>query len=309
MKENVIGQIHLIMGNVPQNTTTLEKIRWIYMKLGELFSYNYNIIDDQDVLDIAPDFDNGFMNRLETCKQISEILAMIINQEVPDTTCKVIDRVVEGRNIFGDSHVANEAKIKSTNEKYILDLTLDLYLIQSGCQTKHFGYETNIYNEYDIISSFECKEMDTKLGLIKNGRYTDELIKEAKEKIEQKDFTNSSNEEIINYVMQEVSNLIMSFKGHLEAKQYITKLFTELLPAGSFYKEYNLTYREDDNNQIVSCFEIEKEDTKKWYLYSKSTDLIETNINNINNMLRSGWKTRSDSIYDCLAEENKRSRL
>ena len=55
--------------------------------------------------------------------------------------------------------------------KYILDLTLDLYLIQSGCQTKSFAYETDSLNTYEIIPSTDIVNIDEKLGLIDNGCY------------------------------------------------------------------------------------------------------------------------------------------
>ena len=151
------------------NLTLLEKVRWIYIKAGELFSYDYTILDGDSVPRV--DLKEGYINSYQTCFGVSEILSMLLNHIDPGIKCNVIEREGVNRGRFEEKHRANEVIIG--NEKYILDLTLDLYLIQSGCQTKEFGFSSSPDVDYDIISLNECREMDEKMGLLKNGEYTD----------------------------------------------------------------------------------------------------------------------------------------
>lgn len=40
---NIVSDINLILFNIPENVPTLDKVRWLYIKLGELFSYDYRV--------------------------------------------------------------------------------------------------------------------------------------------------------------------------------------------------------------------------------------------------------------------------
>lgn len=308
--ENINSSLNLLISNIPDNLSTIEKVRWLYIKLGKLFSYNYNIISDKTIMDQKLDFENDFISRYQTCVQISEILNIIFNNIDEDLSCEVIERTLDERTSSADNHVANAITIKSTNEKYILDLTADLYLIQSGCQTKHFGYESDIYSTYDIMSPFELKEIDEKLGLILDDDYTDKKIEEAQEKIAAQDFSDKSYDEVIDIVISEITKLIKPFKGFLEAKQFVSRLLKSLLPSGYNFSEYNFSYRGEDENKYVSCFAISnnKVDENSWYFFEKDMSLIKTDPFKIDEMLKEGWETRSTSIYDVITDEINRRR-
>jgi hypothetical protein len=45
--QNIIGEIKLLISNIPTNVSTEEKIRWLYINLGYLFSYDYRIADNE----------------------------------------------------------------------------------------------------------------------------------------------------------------------------------------------------------------------------------------------------------------------
>ena len=47
--ENVVGELNLLLLNIPDNLSLIEKIRWLYIKVGKLFSYDYRIANDSKV--------------------------------------------------------------------------------------------------------------------------------------------------------------------------------------------------------------------------------------------------------------------
>lgn len=177
--QNIIPSINFIMSSIPENTTDLEKVRYIYINLGKLFSYDYRIIADESVISEPIDYAKNEIGRYKTCYQISEILMVLINGLIPNCHAKIIERKIPGRS-FNKEHVATEVTF-SDGLKIILDLTLDLANIQGGLKTKEFGFTTNSTGDYDIISLRECAQMDKKLGFIVD-KYTDDYINEFVDK-------------------------------------------------------------------------------------------------------------------------------
>ncbi len=292
--ENVVDELNLLLFNIPDNLTVLEKIRWLYIKVGQIFSYNYKVVDDIQIAKQEINFLKNYVNRFQTCTQISYLFNLMLNN-IEGCKSTVIERKANIRGVNAVEHVANLVTLE-TGEKYILDLTLDLYLIQSGCQTKHFGFDGDIENTCDIISLKECETMDKKLGLIKNNEYLDNEIQRLKEQLNSKDYSNIQDESQISYKINKIIPIIPKFNGYHEGKQFINKLFFELLDFP--YKEFNLTYNHDGDMELVTCFKIENNSSCEWYLYDSKLGLINTNINNLTNMLSSGWNTKSQTLLN-----------
>lgn len=293
---NIVSDINLILFNIPENVTPLEKARWLYIKLGELFSYDYRVASFPDEVAKKLTFEDNYVGSFQTCVQISQIMDIVLNSLGNDCKSRTIECPGDFRGVYGAAHRANEVEF-SNGEKYVLDLTLDLYLIQSGCQTKHFGY-TSPNGNYDIMPLVECESIDKKFGLIKNGEYTDKKINDLKSRLNNIDYTNMTEEEILEYKIRELNSLIPKFRGSHEGKMYLEKLFIEVLK--SRFKEYNLTQQREDRMQLATVFNFI--DDGLWYIYSPNLGLMKTSKENIKALLNSGWQTRSQSIYDDLEE-------
>lgn len=302
--ENIVGDLNLLLFNIPEEKTPLEKVRWLYMKTGQLFSYDYRVADNIEVIKRQPDFQNNFINRYQTCIQISNIFNIMLNY-IPGVEAKVIKRTLEfrGHNNLGVSHVANEIKIGE--EKYLLDLTLDLYLIQSGFQTQHFGYETNGNNDYEIIPLPDCKKMDEKLGILNPAGYKDLKEQEIILELSKKDYSGMSGKEILDYKLQYFSELLPQLKGHHEGKQLINKLIREII--NTRYKEFNMTYANGNNEQIITCFVIANQGEETWIIYSNTSGILQTSRKTIDRMLANGWKTKSNTLNTLFEEEKTKN--
>lgn len=262
--------------------------------MGELFSYDYRISNNEAVATKPIDFTLDYISRYQTCIQISYLLNLLLNN-IDGVKSRVIQRRAPRRGTYNIEHEAVEVEIDG-KEKYVLDLTLDLYLIQSGCQTKEFGYFSGLMGEYDIVSSVDAQKMDEKLGLIKNGEYTDKRIRDVKSRVNMIDFSQVTESEELDYRLTQIKQLIPNFQGYHEAKQFINKLFLELLNRP--YKEYNLTYKENENVELVTCFEIPTNDSSLWYLYNSKLGLTKTTSKSINDMLACGWTTKSKTLRE-----------
>ena len=72
INENVIDEINLVALNVPDNITPLEKVRWVYIKLGNIFCYDYNYLDKgKDYFGI--NYEDNYIGRYQSCIEISNI--------------------------------------------------------------------------------------------------------------------------------------------------------------------------------------------------------------------------------------------
>ena len=43
---NIASDIRLLLTNIPEGLSEIELIRWIYIKMGNLFSYDYRVAGD-----------------------------------------------------------------------------------------------------------------------------------------------------------------------------------------------------------------------------------------------------------------------
>ena len=287
--QNIMNDLNLIMLNIPDNLTPLEKARWVYIKSGELFSYDYNFLNDEES---QVRYEDDYINRYETCEEISSILNLMLNNIDENIKSEVIERPLTIRGT-PRAHKCNLITL-NTGEKYILDLTLDLFLIQSGFQTKNFGFSTTIYGDEDILSLNECEEMDKKMGLIKFGEYTDKKINDAKSRINSPKNKDLSFQDSVKLRIEEINKLMYKFVGFVEGKNLIIKLFSELM--GYYFKEFYLTY----DKEMVTCLKVSDYEDEMWFIYSSKLGLMETTQDNISDMLDNGWQTKSTSLEEML---------
>ncbi|MBQ6323614.1 MAG: hypothetical protein IJI22_02145 [Bacilli bacterium] len=309
-QENVAPEIKLIIENIPDDISLLEKVRWIYINLGKVFCYDYRIAYEKDYAFVKnTDLDKP-IERYQTCIQISEILNKALNS-IEGINARIVRRVLtNARGYYGNDHVAVEVQLEENGMplKLLLDLTLDLYNIQSDCQTKHFGFEDDGSGEYDIISQPENLEMDKKLGFVEDERdYRDYRIEETLRELQKVDLEELSSKEAIEKKLRIINRLTQKFNGYHEGKRYMSMLFTRLL--NTYFHEFNIYYAKDGQINLKSIFRINSGDYEKWVIYSNILGLMATNKEIIRNMLNDLWKTKSNSLEDIvsLAVENEDS--
>ena len=283
--DNVIDELNMLLLNVPQNVSTLEKTRWLYMKVGELFSYDYRILINKGLDFVPTDIPNDYISRYQNCIRISKIFNLMLNY-IDGCTAEVVERPnVNIRGVADVKHVANEVKLDS-GEKLMLDLTLDLYLIQSGCRTKQFGY-TDPDGTYDIISQRECEIMDKKMGLSYNGDYLDDKIQSLKEII-----TKDTN---IDDLVNSINKLIPKFIGYHEGYRFIEMLFSTLLPNTS--KIMNLKQTTDFTARLCSIVCINDEE---FFIFNQNIGLIKTSKSFLRHIISDGWYSDSPTFNEIL---------
>lgn len=299
INENILPDILLLQKNIPKDLSNLEKVRWIYINLGKLFSYDYRVANDSGYgYNKLLDFNKG-IDRYQTCIQISEILNTILNQ-MPGVESKIIERRThEIRGNYGQEHVGNDVIINDNGFEYhiILDLTLDLYLIQSDCKTLHFGYQDDGTGTYDIISQNEDEHMDIKLGFINSYKdYTDYSISKVREYLDKYDKRSIDPVYYLETVLSCISKLYKKFPGYHEGVLYTNLLFRDLLDAD--YKDFNLFYESNDLTSMKTIYCINYKGYEKWIIYSNKVGFLNTDIDSIKDLLNSGWHTRSQTLQD-----------
>ena len=293
---NIAKKIKDIVNKLPKSLSLIEKVRYLYKKIGILFSYDYRVAyDTQFINNKKIDFEN-YIGNYQTCLQISYILNELLNK-IDGISSKIIARKLNNmRGAYGEDHVANEVTIKiddNTYETYLLDLTLDLYLIQSGCRTKHFGFESSTEKNYDIIPQMDNDEMDKNLGLLNNNSYLDEIIKKIKFILNNTNLENPRD--YINYRLIIINSLMKKYTGYHEAKQFINLLFKELLNCN--YKEFNLYKRENEEiTNFKTIYKIEFQNYSKWIIYTNKLGFISIDCNIIKYLLNTDWITRSNYL-------------
>lgn len=306
---NITPALTLMALSIPTEATTLEKLRWIYLTLGKLFSYDYRVIGDESVILNKIDYNSEYIGRYQTCYQISDIFCHFVKYLIPEVQAKVIPRRIPGRSFIQD-HVAVEINIPQEDTKFLMDLTLDLANIQAGLRTKHFGFETAANTNYDIIPLCDCKEMDQKLGFILD-KYTDDDIDNFKDKMNKVDFSGMSKSEIIDFKIRSAKEeLLKTFVGHHEATTYVNTVLSDILSPleKRSLKQSNLFYINNDNEfNVVSIYSFNENNL--YYCYSNDIGFNPISPDAIQDLLDRGWKTNSTTLQSILngSEVNKQS--
>lgn len=304
--DSINSELDIIFMNIPENVPALYQLRWLYIKLGELFSYDYRIMKNPQIVRRKMDFTED-ISKFQTCTQISEILAFMINQSSINCTATVIKRFLPNERYRKDNHVAVRVDNLDNGEVYLLDLTLDLYRIQSGMETKNFAYASTPEFDCNIIPLTECEIMDKYFGLTNIDGYLDTKIKAFKEKMASiKEYGFDEDvllEYNLNYIMKE---FYRPFNGNQEAKLYIENLLFILLEDNQLERMsvHNLSFGDDDNLDMANCYVFDFEDPK-YYLFENKSGLVKSNADKIKNMLNTKWHTNSKTLENKLNQKNR----
>ena len=300
---NIYDALNEIILTIPNDATPLEKVRFVYINLGFLFSYDYRVAYDMKYA--YYDIENNYIRKYQTCLQISNILNYVLNK-IEGVNSTIVPRKIDDlRGAYGQDHVANRVELENNGvrECYLLDLTLDLFYIQSGLKTRHFGFETDRYSTYDIIPQIDNIEMDYKLKLPNVDMNTDELILKIKNEFCSLESTLSPSE-LINSKLDKINLLLKNFSGYYEGKQFVNYLFKEILQTQ--YKEYNLFYFKDNMIDLKSCFKITYKGYVKWVMYSKLLGIISIDTQMIEYYLNNDYQTKSQTLIDEFQKNDKK---
>lgn len=292
--DNIVGKINLILLNIPENVSDLAKVRYVYKMLGNLFSYDFSIIIDEEVALKDVDFDE--IERYQTCTQIAKIFNVILNNINETSKAKIIARHLNNNSHHTYEHLANEVCFTDSKTgleyKLLLDLTLDLYRIQSGMQTRQFAFTTDALGTYDIISLNECEQLDKELGLFEPKGYTDKEIKNIAELLE-KDPASTKQK-----LFSMWNILSKTFGGAHEAKQYYENLISTIFPSIAF-NSYNMYYKDISTKEFASLFIIHAEEDI-YVLLDNKLGVVFSSKEKIYNMMKFGWKTSSNTLADVI---------
>ena len=294
---NIKKEILEVVDTIPEGVSPLEKVRWIYIKLGKLFSFTYN----KDIVDPNVSILSDYINKYETCTEISNILNEILNNIDPSIKCEVIDRKNPNR-IYTTEHNCNVITYEhdGLEEKYLLDLTLDLYRIQFGLTTNEFGLCGYEGLDLDILPKMDAKKMDINLGLIEE-EYNDKKIEDIKRTLSFTDFSNMSFEEEINYRMQKVIPFLELSNTFSELNEFLYHIVLD-----NFFKCQIIRsiIRKDDKVSYLYVFR--KNGMAVWYIFDENNKFYKTNPDNVKTMLDNGWSNTRGVINKMLTQSEKK---
>lgn len=154
------------------NFSETEIIRYVYLDLGNRFSFNQNFFagnskTKKSIYNRGKDeesLNEAFTSKIAICKSISYILEKILKEL--NINIKTIKDPDDSRYC---AHVYNIITPKN-GKPYVIDLQEDLKNIQSHSFTKNFGLSV-IDNGPPVLKRFDIEQIDKKLGYIKNDNY------------------------------------------------------------------------------------------------------------------------------------------
>lgn len=288
--DNISAQIRNIINNMPSDLNELEKVRWVYMNLGLIINYDYKNLDFLNKVSI----DDEYISRYQTCVQVADIMNQILTKL--GIKCENLEREVDKLH-FDQAHVYNVVTL-DTDEKIVLDLVYDLHLIKNNFRTLNFGYKDDGY-DYIIISQFEDKMMDEKLGLRTD--YKDDELNDFRIGLERSGYNFTSYEEEVDYIISKVLPYMNNTNDIVEGTNLLDyKLFEDII-RGTIVR-HNIC---NNNKEKIRVYLFTKDDDKVWYLYTGSNSLIKSSMQEVQDLISNGWVSKSGNLYEYL-DQGKR---
>ena len=284
--ENIKNEISNIINNIPE-VGPLEKVRWIYIKLGKILSFDYKNINYKNEIDL----NNSIIEKYETCTQISFLLNEILNSIDSNIKSSIVERKIPFHS-YDQEHVANLVEINE--KKYLLDLTLDLYRIHFGLSTLEFGYSN--YEDSDIISKQECLDIDKRLGLVDED-YIDIQLDSIINEIAFTDFKDVPFEEEIKYKLDKIKPILDLNDTYSESNQFIYNVVLDNILK---CQTIRTIIRNNNNQKYVYIFK--RNSQILWYLFDESNNFYKSNQNEILDLLNNGWTNNKGIIFDYITQ-------
>ena len=254
--------------NMPQGLNELETVRYIYLELGKIkafdIKYYYGNRDTQrKIYALARRTERNTDEVAEKKTIICVSLSYLFRDILKDMGIKcnvVIDEEDAEKHMHPVVHLSDGRLLDA-------DVQMDLHKIQTGSKTKHFTMsEFEIADHNNLITDEEIKQIDKKLGYIKND-YKDKELEELSQEVKKLD-SNQALEHIINSTKLEKETDI---QGYVEAQKYYYSVFNKMVPQYWEKKMYQIDcYRlaKDNSREYTLCmFSKEKEEIKT-YMYS-----------------------------------------
>lgn len=289
--ENIKDEILDVINTIPDGISPLEKVRWIYIKLGKLLAFDNKEFDSSKNVSL----DSDYIDKYQTCVTTSILLNEILNNIDPNIKCEVVERKLQNRP-HRQEHLANILTFNNNGyeEKYLLDLTLDLYRIHFDLKTEQFGYCGHENYNLDIIPQVQNDEMDKKLGLYKNG-YTNYVISDLKNKISFVDFSSMTFEEEIDFKLAQSKFLLDMNNTYSETNEFIYIYLVDYILECDTIRS---VIRHGNEQKYVYIFHRGKETV--WYVCDEDASFYKTSSDEIRYLFDNGWINNKGIIYDCL---------
>ena len=293
MKMNINNELEKIANN--KNLNDIEKIKAIYVLLGNKLKYNLDyiyILDSrireaiyEDKFELegenALDKDKSDKQIAVVCKQVNDLLIESINRIAKLTNNDKMKAKELGYRPYEGNHVATLLNLEEEN--YYLDLHKDVYKIKKGMKTKYFApgkdvleHEFNLPNintikedakgiEFKEISEKEQKQIDEKIGYLKYGIYYEDAI----EMLEKEMHENSSTKTIIDFMFENLKNKQKQDDfSFTELKAFYKKTLSILLGNEMDNVKINDVYiNEKDNEKENVIYQVSIKDDKNIYNY------------------------------------------
>ena len=292
-----------ILKEMPEGLTDLEKSRWLYIKLGKLFTYDMNAFylrEEKlgDKYNQKVDIRNLESTHL-ICKPINEIYIDLLKE------LSIKAELIEVSHNYEFNHVGTRVEF---NDGLIIftDLTLDLYRIQTGMRTLNFAY-TSPGSDYDILSKRELREIDNKLGYTFRGVYLDDFIDfvsgELKnpEKVQRYLLNGKSINEVntaeivskkLNFLLKHV---LPTDLGYVESRNLLLEVLGKCLTneEQSCVKQYDLVKDKVDGSvEFTNCIKINDEKEEFFYVKLPDSNMERKSVRDVERLFENGWKNK-----------------
>lgn len=208
------------------NYTDIEKLRYIYLDLGKVMSFNTEFIygSEREKISIYKNISNNieelnknFEEKKVICKSLAYIIKYILNKVDIKTEINI-----DYSESISYKHVNNIVTLY--DEKYIIDLQQDLKNIQIHSNTEYFLIDKF---EYQTISKNQLKKIDEKIGYISDDNpYIEEYLYTIKKSLDE----NLKIDEKIEKILYLLNNYINTNNmGYYEIRSSYCSLVKSLL--------------------------------------------------------------------------------
>lgn len=248
--------------------TEVELVRYVYMDLGNRFSFDLNFAFGNSNTKKRIYRNSGTREKMEetfetnigVCKDMARILAYVLSKFDID-----IKTMTDGYIDIPNEHVYNAIRTKE-GLFYTIDLQRDLKNIRAHARTSGFGLS---FDDKPIFTREQLEQMDRKLGFVSDEHYySDDYLYLLKQDM---GFYENFGEKV-QFVLENIEAYDREKTGYAERILNHEKILKKLFSESELRKIHFIDcYKEDKNKQrdYYECIAVEPEHKQTdMYIYS-----------------------------------------
>jgi len=247
-----------IIQGMPDNLSTMEQVRYLYIELGKMVSFDERYWKGNSKMQ-KKIYKGSFHKKIEDLRTDRRVICVSLSYMFQELLSEIGVYVTVNQDDLEDPHMNNIALIDG--KKYVMDLQRDLEFIQTNRRTRFFGKEQKPFSSFAVVSEEEEQRIDQKIGYYREEEggydYTKDYLQELKEQLQNGSMTLAEKVELLLARSSQYKNL--ATMQLVEKSKWYNLCFRECLTRSEVARISEVFLKRTADECLVSTISVQDE--------------------------------------------------